>query len=233
MFVYNLTMIVVNIYFFYRSFWWTDYGRELFDYKFPTEHDKSERALEMINLSYWYMLTKFVDYFDTWFFILRKKNSQISALHVYHHVSVPVVGWYTHWTRATMPQLAMFALVNTPCHILMYSYYALSSLGPSVVLANQWWKPYITRIQLVQFVAIGAYGLALLIGHEDYPLVNRLLPVSQAAIYLVLFGRFYRQAYNPKKNIQTVGNGSKGMVDDTVDQCNNNGQVKKQVKKSE
>lgn len=97
-----------------------------------------------------------------------------------------------------MPLLGLFTMLNSLCHILMYTYYALAALGPWFV-RFLWWKPYITQVQLIQFLIIGLYGIALNTLHEGYPLIIRLLPISQAAIYLILFGRFYLSSYCPKK----------------------------------
>lgn len=104
---YNLLLIVLNVYFLYKSFWWTNYGKNLFSFQFPSAHDRSSRALATVNLYYYYLLSKFVDYFDTFFFILRKKNNQISALHVYHHISVPMVGWVSNWVCVLVSIIAI------------------------------------------------------------------------------------------------------------------------------
>lgn len=40
------------------------------------------------------------------------------------------------------------ALINSFVHVVMYSYYALSCLGPSVQ-KYLWWKKHITHLQLV------------------------------------------------------------------------------------
>ena len=40
------------------------------------------------------------------------------------------------------------ALINSSIHVIMYTYYALSSLGPRVQ-KYLWWKRHITRLQLV------------------------------------------------------------------------------------
>ena len=39
-------------------------------------------------------------------------------------------------------------VLNTFVHIIMYSYYGLSALGPSVQ-KHLWWKKYVTKLQLV------------------------------------------------------------------------------------
>lgn len=99
-----------------------------------------------------------------------------------------------------MPVLGLFAMLNSFCHILMYTYYALAALGPKV-RAYLWWKPYITQTQLVQFMIIGIYGILLNLLQQGYPLSYRLVPVSQAFIYLFLFGDFYYKSYkqSPKQ----------------------------------
>ena len=97
MFIYNVCLILINLYFFYKSFWWTNYGKELLKFRFPSVSDQSTRAKNITNLYMYYLLSKFIDYFDTFFFILRKKNNQITPLHVYHHISVPIVGWIYNW----------------------------------------------------------------------------------------------------------------------------------------
>lgn len=209
MFAYNVGLVVINAYFFYKSFWWTNYGKELLNFRFPPNSDRSPRALEITNLFSHYLLSKFVDYFDTLFFILRKKNNQITALHVYHHISVPMVGWLSNWVNLnptfpmltlwvqispTMPVLGFFVMLNSACHILMYSYYAMTALG-KWLQPYLWWKPYITQIQLIQFMLIGLYGILLNALHTGYPLIYRMMPISQAAIYLIMFGNFYISSY--------------------------------------
>ena len=109
MFIYNLGLVLTNCYFLYKSFWWIDYGKDLLNFRFPSPHDCSSRAESLIKLFYYYHLSKFIDYFDTFFFVLRKKNRHISVLHVYHHVSVPIVGWLSNWV----------SMMDTPSIILL------------------------------------------------------------------------------------------------------------------
>ena len=40
------------------------------------------------------------------------------------------------------------ALINSFVHVLMYTYYGLSAIGPHMQ-KYLWWKKYLTRIQLV------------------------------------------------------------------------------------
>lgn len=48
---------------------------------------------QMFNLCYVYYLSKLSEFVDTVFFVLRKKKSQISWLHVYHHSLTPIEAW--------------------------------------------------------------------------------------------------------------------------------------------
>ncbi len=77
MLLYNFALIAINAYFLYQSFWWIDYGRDLLSFTFPSPADRSPRAMGVTTLYQHYLWTKFIDYFDTVFFILRKKNSQV------------------------------------------------------------------------------------------------------------------------------------------------------------
>ncbi|XP_021116316.1 elongation of very long chain fatty acids protein 2 isoform X2 [Heterocephalus glaber] len=42
---------------------------------------------------WWYYFSKLVEFLDTIFFVLRKKTSQITFLHVYHHASMFNIWW--------------------------------------------------------------------------------------------------------------------------------------------
>lgn len=47
----------------------------------------------MLNLCYVYYLSKLSEFVDTIFFVLRKKKSQITWLHLYHHSLTPLEAW--------------------------------------------------------------------------------------------------------------------------------------------
>jgi len=46
----------------------------------------SPQGMSGLHYTYCYFLLKVVDLVETIFFVLRKKNSQVSFLHVYHHI---------------------------------------------------------------------------------------------------------------------------------------------------
>lgn len=93
-----------------------------------------------------YYITKFFELLDTVFFMLRKKDKQLSFLHVYHHSTMFVFSWigtkYVPGGSAFLP-----IIINSSVHICMYLYYTLAALKCTKVFK---YKKYITIIQLVK-----------------------------------------------------------------------------------
>ncbi|KOB77198.1 Alcohol dehydrogenase AD5 [Operophtera brumata] len=81
---------------------------------------------------YGYFVLKLMDLLDTVFFILRKKQSQVTFLHVYHHFG-------GHGT--------FLVTMNSFVHIIMYMYYLLTVWDESYK-KSVWWKKYVTQIQI-------------------------------------------------------------------------------------
>lgn len=50
----------------------------------PVDYSESHEAVRIAIIAHYYFLTKICDLFDTVFFVLKKKNSHVSFLHVYH-----------------------------------------------------------------------------------------------------------------------------------------------------
>lgn len=101
----------------------------------------------MVNLCWWYYISKLTEFADTVFFILRKKDSQVTYLHLYHHSLTPLETWICckfiaggHGTFSN--------LINNAVHVVMYGYYMVSAMGPEYQ-KYLWWKKYLTTIQLV------------------------------------------------------------------------------------
>ncbi|XP_076333669.1 very long chain fatty acid elongase 1-like [Tachypleus tridentatus] len=54
----------------------------------PISYATDPETMTLVNLGWYYLLLKIFEFTDTIFFILRKKFTHISALHVVHHSSV-------------------------------------------------------------------------------------------------------------------------------------------------
>ena len=86
---YNLLMVVLSSYLFYGlgSYGW--FGK--YDYRCqPVDYTNSKDAIGMATFAWYYYITKFIEFADTLFFVLRKKFDHISTLHVVHHGIMPM-----------------------------------------------------------------------------------------------------------------------------------------------
>ena len=81
------------------------------------------------------------------FFVLRKKNNQVSFLHVYHHTITAFFSW-CYLKLLPGEQGIVIGILNSIVHIVMYTYYLIAALGPEY-RKYIWWKKYMTWIQLV------------------------------------------------------------------------------------
>ncbi|XP_054156842.1 elongation of very long chain fatty acids protein 7-like [Oppia nitens] len=203
MLIYNLSMIWVNAWFFYQIVWIHNFGRDLRLYEFerPDSRDTSPQTMKIISLAYLFFLSKLVDLIETVFFVLRKKHNQISNLHVYHHSIVPVLAHLSIKVSPFGGPATLFPLLNTLVHIVMYTYYALSALGPSVQ-KYLWWKRYITQIQLIQFIIFSIYSIFFFVYQRGYPKIFPYLGLCQPPLFFYMFWSFYRQSYVRKSKSQ-------------------------------
>ncbi|XP_011175025.3 elongation of very long chain fatty acids protein 4 [Solenopsis invicta] len=146
--------------------------------------------------SWWYFVTKVVELLDTVFFVLRRKQNQVTFLHVYHHTLTTLLSWcYLKYLPSV--QGVMIALLNSIVHVIMYSYYLIAALGPNYK-KYIWWKKYLTWIQLLQFSLILVYLSLTLIMDCRIPKAPSYLFGVIYIIFIYLFGNFYRQAYKKK-----------------------------------
>ncbi|XP_065288453.1 very long chain fatty acid elongase AAEL008004-like [Dermacentor albipictus] len=156
-------------------------------------HNPSERDLEIMRLVWWYCLVRVADFLDTLFFVLRKKNSQITFLHVSHHAFIVFSGWF-YMNFGTDGQPDIGVSVNAFVHVIMYSYYFLAALGSSVQ-KYLWWKRYLTQLQIVQFIGLKMHLSITLFYDCGYPRSLALFALSQGFFGLLLFINFYVRNY--------------------------------------
>lgn len=113
----------------------------------PINWSNEPNAMQVAHGVHTYFLLKIADLLDTIFFVLRKKDRQISFLHVYHHTGMVVLTWNA--TKFLGGGHSIFTgFINSIIHIVMYSYYLLTAFSPKHK-NNVWWKKYITQMQIV------------------------------------------------------------------------------------
>lgn len=156
-----------------------------------------EKELSLYSGAWYYFFSKVIDFLDTTFFVLRKKQNQVSFLHVYHHSITALFSW-GYLKYAPGEQGVIIGILNSGVHIIMYFYYMVSAMGPQYQ-KYLWWKKYMTSIQLVQFVLILSY--MILVGAKgcNMPKTLTFFFVANTIIFLYLFGNFYKKTYNNKQ----------------------------------
>lgn len=90
-----------------------------------------------------------------------------------------------------------FGLLNTFVHIVMYGYYLLAALGPSIQ-PYLWWKKYLTALQITQFVLIIIHAFQLLFIKCDYPKAFAGWIGLHGILFFFLFKSFYQESYIKK-----------------------------------
>lgn len=193
---YNLAQTLFSAWIFYECLASGWLGRYSFRCQ-PVDYSNDPVALRMTRTCWWYYVSKFTEFFDTLFFVLRKKNDHISTLHVIHHGCMPMSVWLGV-KFAPGGHSTFFALLNTFVHVVMYFYYMVSAMGPRYQ-RYVWWKKYLTGLQMAQFVAILVHQLQLLFVDCDYPKAFVLWIALHGVMFLVLFSDFYRYSYRGTK----------------------------------
>ncbi|XP_037070347.1 elongation of very long chain fatty acids protein 4-like isoform X2 [Pollicipes pollicipes] len=159
----------------------------------PVDYSTSPEAMRITSALWFYYISKLLEFMDTVFFVLRKKNSQITFLHVYHHSTMFLLWWIgMRWVAGGSAFVG--AMLNSFVHVLMYLYYGLSAIGPRLQ-PYLWWKKYLTMLQLAQFFTALVLGLNALRLDCPFPLWMQYTLVIYMISFIVLFLNFYIHAY--------------------------------------
>jgi elongation of very long chain fatty acids protein 7 len=196
MIVYNFAMVLLSGYIFLEfglSGW---FGQYSFGCQ-PVDYSTDPIALRMANVCWWFYFSKFIELFDTIFFVLRKKYSQVTFLHVFHHGIMPVSWWFG--VKFVPGGFGTFhAWCNSFIHFMMYIYYGMSAMGPQYQ-KYLWWKKYMTSMQITQFLLVCVHTMQLFFVSDcNYPMMFAYWIGLYAVIFLVMFADFYVKSYRRK-----------------------------------
>jgi hypothetical protein len=116
---------------------------------------------------------------DTFFIIMDQKWEQLTFLHVYHHATI----FSFYWLNLRVcydGDIFLTITLNGFVHAIMYAYYFLCLHKPPDI----WWKPYLTIMQMVQFLIMVAQVLDNL-PPPFSPIFFLLLRIFFSFLYLV------------------------------------------------
>ncbi|GBP83485.1 Elongation of very long chain fatty acids protein AAEL008004 [Eumeta japonica] len=190
--VYNFLQVLVSCWLFHEGLdagWATTYSWKCQ----PVDFSNTPEALRVARGVYVYFLAKMSELLDTVFFVIRKKNQQVTFLHMYHHTVMPMISWgvtkYYPGGHGTF-----IGVINSFVHIVMYTYYMLAAMGPQLqkYLA---WKKYITTLQMLQFCLAFLHSSQLLFYDCGYPRWSVFFTLPNAIFFYYLFDDFYVKAY--------------------------------------
>ena len=104
----------------------------------PVDYSQDPEALRALDLAWIFYFSKIIDMIDSVIFLLKKKSSHLSFLHIFHHGIMPFYCW---WGPRFVGggQSGFGAFLNAGVHTVMYLYYFLASFGPEIQ-KYLWWK---------------------------------------------------------------------------------------------
>lgn len=143
----------------------------------------------MGRLLWLFMVSKILDFVDTYLIILSCKWRQLTLLHVYHHASVLLVFWF-NLALAYDGDIYITILLNSGVHAVMYTYYFLSLHCQHPI----WWKRYLTMLQILQFVMYNIHGYVLY-RCAQFPVQIALTYIIYVQSLLWLFIHFFTRSY--------------------------------------
>ncbi|KAK1171634.1 elongation of very long chain fatty acids protein 5-like [Acipenser oxyrinchus oxyrinchus] len=188
--VYNIGLTLLSFYMFYELV--TGAWEGGYNFFCQDTHSGGEADMKIVRVLWWYYFSKLIEFMDTFFFILRKNNHQITFLHVYHHATMPNIWWFVmNWVPCGHSYFG--ANLNSFIHVLMYSYYGLSAIP--AVRPYLWWKKYITQGQLIQFVLTMFQTTCAVFRPCGFPMGWLYFQICYLISLIALFSNFYIQTY--------------------------------------
>lgn len=197
--VYNLAMVALNGAGVYWCMSLLNYGLDAWGCRPIDTSDTSPKSLRIIELGHLFLESRLVEFVDTICFVLRKKSRQISNFHVFHHFSVPMAVW-TFVKFVPGGNSAIFPILNTAIHTVMYSYYFLATFKHARPYLG--WKKYLTQAQIVQFLVMIVHSAQpLFLADCSFPRAFLLVNIFFSFVFIYLFVNFYVQNYG-KRTVQ-------------------------------
>jgi len=160
--------------------------------------DVAPKGIGMTRVLWLFYFSKTIEFIDTGIMIMKKNFHQVTFLHMYHHATIFSVWWVTVYYVAGAD--AYFsAAQNSFVHVLMYSYYLLSSLN--VKIPGRY-KNFLTIFQMSQFAINMIFAGADVVLDTAFPKHFASMLFWYMVTLLALFLNFFLQSQrrDPKKD---------------------------------
>ncbi|KAK7930774.1 hypothetical protein WMY93_007169 [Mugilogobius chulae] len=191
--IYNVGLTLLSVYMFWElssAAWHGSYSLYC-----QNTHSAPEADTKVMKALWWYYFSKLIEFMDTFFFILRKNNHQITFLHIYHHSTMFNIWWFVmNWIPCGHSFFG--ATINCFVHIIMYSYYGLSSIP--AMRPYLWWKKYLTQMQLIQFFLTVSQSFCAIIWPCGFSIGWTWFQICYMLTLIMLFTNFYFQTYKKR-----------------------------------
>lgn len=123
--------------------------------------DSLKSVFQMARGCWWYYFSKFTEFFDTFFFVMRKRYDQVSTLHVIHHGIMPVsVWWGVKFTPGKWSRSALACNLAVTWH------------PPSIASFACKWASAVWG-SLMTYAALAPMMIIIDIGDEEWNLLNQ------------------------------------------------------------
>ncbi|CAG2171718.1 unnamed protein product [Oppiella nova] len=191
---YDVLLVAINAY-----FWFYALGHiaDMWDFRNP-KTDTSDKAIKFMNTAHLYYLSKLIDLLDTYFMALKKKNSHISVLHVWHHISVPWAALgpqyqkYLWWKR----YITQMQLVQMTIGIVWFTLVYIKSTDiPVGYLACNLGNA--TALKQTNKISFSMSGITYQFQQQDMP-TEYMFPLLNGFIHVVMYGYYALAALGPQ-----------------------------------
>jgi len=157
-------------------------------------------------LDYWawvFYYSKYYELVDTALLIITGKD--VTVLQGFHHSGAILTMWLLCVYRVNA--VWVFCLFNSFVHSWMYIYYFITTFrhtdgtpNPLPVRLAFKLKPYLTKMQIIQFIVGGSIGF-IYYATKTIPFAEKTVMVivqGYLIALIVLFAQFYKKSYNKK-----------------------------------
>lgn len=171
----------------------------------PLDLSFDEKPYNIAVIMWVNIFVKFIEFIETIVFVLRKKQNQVSGLHLYHHVSTAFFSWLTARYGAGGTGAYVITL-NYFIHILMYTYYLVSIyVSPAMQKKLAKLKQTLTMMQMIQFwlMVLNCIQSFTVEECKSYRFISFLFIPNILYIFF-MFKDFYTRSYLKKKQTSKV-----------------------------